>query len=260
MKSLVWVLALAAVSCGTPVQNAIQFEEGLSAKTYAYKDVSGEYECTREIKKSKAKLATRTSLISAAGRGNKLVEKTFVLSEIGSVRINRGRATAIRPMLSQHTTWLEGKRYFSQMKLNPASKKLDVLMQSPEGKWNGKQSLSLPKGRIFCFYSQLPECLLISGLLDQVSREKKTPNFYVVWDSYPYHQEHFNGLGQSAFAYARLVLEKRGKSSMHYNVELSDQVLSLHFTDKGNFVRQFWTSQGISLIPPSEAEDSVEKL
>jgi len=260
MKLLLLSL-LVLSACANPEMSHKVFEDGTKATTYVYRDVSGEFECAREIRKNKSKLATRTRLMSSAGRGNKLVEKTFALSEVGSVKTGKGRITAIRPSLAQHTVWLEGKRYFSQMKLLPKERKLNVIMQSPEAKWNGTQNLNLPKGRIFCFYSQLPECLLLSGLLNKVATGKDPrASFYLVWDSYPYHQEHFNGLTESPFSSARVLLEKRNKGSNYYNVELADQVLGLHYTKAGEFIRMFWTSQGISVVPPGEANLNAEQL
>ena len=259
MKILFLISCVLLTACATGSKNPLM-QDGKTAKTYLYRDVSGEFECAREVKKDKSKLATRTRLMST-GRGEKLVEKTFALSELGSVKTGKGRVTAIRPSLAQHTVWLEGKKYFSQLKLISATKQLNVIMQSPEVKWNGQKNLSLPKGSIFCFYSQLPECLYLSGLLNKVNAQKNArTNFIVVWDSYPYHQEHFNGLSDSPFASARVVLEKRGKNSTQYNVELADQVLGMHFRNNGEFLRMFWTTQGISILPPGEVEESLESL
>lgn len=252
---------IGVAGCSSRSRNAMKFQDGTVARTYVYRDISGEFECAREVRKNKSKLATRTRLMSFAGRGEKLLEKTFALSEMGTIKTSQGRVLAIRPTLSQHSVWLEGKKYFSQLKLMPKEHKMSVIMQSPEEKWNGKKELKLPRGRIFCFYSQLPECLLLAGFIQDVESGKNPrPKFYVVWDSYPYQQEHFNGLSESAFASARLVLEKRNKSSTFFNVELADQVIGLHFSKDGEFIRMFWTTQGISMIPPGEANDSAEKL
>lgn len=254
LLSLLWLLG-----CATAPQNPL-LEEGKSSKSYVYRDVSGEFELAREIKKDRSKIASRSSILARNG-GEKLLEKTFALSQVGTIKTKNGRVNAIRPNLAQHTVWLEGKKYFSQLKLDLSTRKLNVIMQSPEPKWNGKKNLSLPRGQIFCFYSQLPECLYLSGLLAKVNAEKGArTNFYILWDSYPYHQEHFSGLGESPFASARVVLEKRQKNSTQYNVETADQVLGLHFTKTGEFIRMFWTSQGISVFPPGEAEESLESL
>lgn len=225
-----------------------------SAKTFAYQDIGGEFEQNREIRYEKKRLATRTQIMSATNSGERMLEKTFAVASYGSVKTKKGRLAAMRPLLSQHTVWLEGKKYFSQLKLDPVSKKMLVIMQSPETKWNGKQSLKVPSGTIFCFYSQLPECLAVSGLLAEVkSKAQPRANFHLIWDSYPYHQEHFTGLSASAFAAARLTLEKTESNRTRFDVEVEGQTLSLHFSKSGEFARMFWTTQGISLVPPGEA-------
>jgi hypothetical protein len=182
------------------------------------------------------------------------LEKTFVLSKLGSVKTKAGRVVAVRPELSQHTVWLEGKMYFSQLKLNAKKKVLEVLMQSPEPNWNGTKEIRLPRGQIFCFYSQLPDCLVASGLLEKADTSQRRPRFIMVWDSWPYHQEHFSGLKSSAFVTATLGAEGNGR----YVVEFFGQSIALHFSKDHSFARLLWTAQGISILPPGEMQDSQE--
>lgn len=257
MRAWAMLLLFCLVSCSSGTLSSSSLHDGTTAQTYVYRDESGEFECAREVRKDHAKMATRTRLLSPSNSGERTLEKTFALSEMGSVKNGKGRATAVRPMLAQHTVWLEGKKYFSQLKLLPKEHKLNVIMQSPEEKWNGQKNLNVPSGRIFCFYSQLPECLLLSGLLEKV-RDGADPRatFYVVWDSYPYHQEHFSGLDDSPFTAARLVLEKVTSTGAHFNVEMAGQMVGLHFSKKGEFRRMFWTAQGISVMPPGEANNT----
>jgi hypothetical protein len=240
--------------CASSPWDQGELKQPRSATTFAYQDVSGEFEQNREILFEKNRLATRTQLMSSTNSGERMLEKTFALSGYGSVKTKKGRVAAMRPMLSQHTVWLEGKKYFSQLKLDPAKKSMNVIMQSPESKWNGSKSIKVPRGTVFCFYSQLPECLAISGLLSEV-KTKRQPraNFHLVWDSYPYHQEHFTGLPAGAFSAARLTLEKSEANRTRFDVEVEGQTLSLHFSKSGEFARMFWTTQGISLLPPGEA-------
>jgi hypothetical protein len=225
-----------------------------SATTFTYQDVGGEFEQNREIRFEKKRLATRTQIMSPTNSGERMLEKTFAVSSYGSVKTKQGRVPAMRPLLSQHTVWLEGKKYFSQLKLDPVTKRMRVIMQSPETKWTGSKDIRVPKGTVFCFFSQLPECLAISGLLNEVKTKRRPrATFHLVWDSYPYHQEHFSGLPATAFSVARLTLEKAEALRTRFDVEVEGQTLSLHFSKSGEFARMFWTTQGISLLPPGEA-------
>ncbi|MFP5459123.1 MAG: hypothetical protein ACLGG7_10345 [Bacteriovoracia bacterium] len=256
LLALAWLLFI--VGCAAPGPAIDQAVTRNNAKTYAYRDVSGTFELSREVRLEKAKLATRVQIYNSTSSGEKLLEKTFAISAIGSVQTRAGRSLAIRPEHSQHTVWLEGKKYFSQLKLNPRTKKLEALLESPESRWNGRKDIAVPKGRVFCFYSQLPECLVAGNMLALAKSSKGPLRFFVVWDSWPYHQEHFTGLGPAAFVRASLSLEGRQQGHTRYIVEINGQLLNLHFSKEGSFIRMFWTTQGISIMPPGEVEDNQE--
>lgn len=258
MKHLALLCLVLITSCATSNPAIDEAVVRNNAKAYAYRDVSGTFELSREVRLEKGKLATRVQIFNATNSGEKLLEKTFAISAIGSVQTRAGRSLAIRPEHSQHTVWLEGKRYFSQLKLNPRTRKLEALLESPESRWNGKKDIAVPKGRVFCFYSQLPECLVAANMLALSKASKGPLRFYVVWDSWPYHQEHFTGLGPAAFVRAALTLEGAQQGSTRYIVEINGQLLNLHFSKDGSFIRMFWTTQGISIMPPGEVEDNQE--
>lgn len=258
LRTLLWLGLITGCATTKPTINQAVIRN--NAKSYAYRDVSGTFELSREVRleKGKGKLATRVQIYSSTSSGDKLLEKTFAISAIGSVQTRAGRTLAIRPEHSQHTVWLEGKKYFSQLKLNPRTRKLEALLESPESRWNGRKDIAVPKGRVFCFYSQLPECLVAANMLAQAKASKGPLRFFVVWDSWPYHQEHFTGLGPAAFVRAALTLEGSQQGSTRYIVEINGQLLNLHFSKEGSFTRMFWTTQGISIMPPGEVEDNQE--
>jgi hypothetical protein len=251
------MLGLLLVSCSSGAKHAAILK-GNNAKLFAYRDVSGEFECSREVKFANGKLATRVQVLAETGGTERLLEKTFAVAAVGSVKSQGGRVAAIRPELSQHTVWLEGKKYFSQLKLNTRKRVLEAITDSPEAKWKGTRELKIPKGRIFCFYSQLPECLLLSDLLSTTQKGRRRASFILVWDSWPYHQEHFTGLKESPFVSASITAESERKADKRYSVEAAGQTISLHFSHDNKFVRMFWTAQGISLLPPGEKQESQE--
>jgi hypothetical protein len=227
-----------------------------NARVYLYRDESGDFEISREVKFVKGRLATRVQILTSAGGSEKLLEKSFAVSSVGSVKSRSGRSMAVRPELSQHTVWLDGKKYFSQLKLNTRSKSLEAITETPDSQGQKAKSARLPRGRIFCFYSQLPECLVLSGLLDVASSAGRRGSFIMVWDSWPFHQEHFSGLGPAAFAGANVTAEEISGAEKRYTVDVAGQSISLHFSENNTFLRLFWTAQGISVLPPSERSDN----
>jgi hypothetical protein len=245
-------------SCASPKINIDKTIKQNDGQVYGYRDVSGDFEFAREVKLKNNKIATRVKILSAGSEGETLLEKTFAMSSIGSVKTKKGRELAIRPIISQHTVWLEGKKYFSQMKTNPKKRSFEVLLDSPDEKWKGYREVRFPKGKIFCFYSQLPECLMSSGLLKSAKEKNNRLGFVLIWDSWPYHQEHFSGLGASPFSSAFVKMEKSDVSKQAYNVEVNSQTINLHFSKDFAFARMFWTAQGISILPPAELQDTQE--
>ncbi|MBY0516587.1 MAG: hypothetical protein K2P81_06760 [Bacteriovoracaceae bacterium] len=240
---------------------AINYEKTIKqndGQVYGYRDVSGDFEFAREVKLKNNKIATRVRILSPGSEGERLLEKTFAMSSVGSVKTKKGRELAIRPIISQHTVWLEGKKYFTQMKTNTKRKSFEVLLDSPDERWKGSKEVKFPKGKIFCFYSQLPECLLTGGLIKSAKDKNNRVAFVLIWDSWPYHQEHFSGLGASPFSSAFVRIEKSDVSKQAYNVEVSGQTINLHFSKDFAFVRMFWTAQGISILPPAELQDTQE--
>lgn len=254
----IFLLLLLACGCSTLVKRHVQYHlpEKPQSTVFTFKDVSGDFSYSREVAWRRPRLATRYQMTAPAKKG-KLLEKTFALSALGSVKGRNGkRQLAYRPLLSQHTVWLEGKKFFSQIKLIPKKRRIQVLMQSPEPKWNGVKEIRVPKGNVICFYSQLPECLIAAGLLERVRDGGAAKlSFVIIWDSYPYHQEHYTGLQSSPFAPASLSVEDPNRGGGRYSVEVAGQIINLHFSKNGEFARLFWTSQGISLVPPKEAID-----
>ena len=257
MKAL-WPWLLILASCTSTNERKAALLKDNNAQLYTYRDVSGEFEFAREVKFEKSQLATRVQMLAGAGGSDRLLEKTFAVSSVGSVKMRGGRATAVRPELSQHTVWLDGKKYFSQLKLNPKKRVLEAILESPDTRWQGRKEIKIPAGRIFCFYSQLPECLVMANLLTGSKSSSRRLSFILVWDSWPYHREHFTGLRESPFSRATVNAEGEKGKELRYNVEVSGQALSLHFTKDHSFVRMFWTTQGISLLPPGEGQISEE--
>ncbi len=229
-------------------------------KTFSYTDASGTYVYTRETRLLKNKLIARTQISSAVGSAQKILEKSVMVTELGSVKSSNGRVLVSRPFASEFNVWLEGKRYDSKMRLDPRTKSLLVDLVSPEEKWKGRESYPVPKGTLFCFFSQIPECLYHNLLLSRsVDRPEETFSFYVVWDSFPYIQEQFSGVGMKLFAPAVLKYEGEQKSILRFTVDVSGQSVLYHLTKSFDLVRMLWVAQGISILPPGEEQTSSDE-
>lgn len=228
-------------------------------KTFSYTDVSGSYRLIREVKHLDKKVVVRNQLINSSAGNAKVVEKSITVTELGSVKEKGKRLLAARPGASEFMVWLEGKRYQVNMKLVPEKKSLRISMESPETKWQGTKDYPVPKGRLFCFYSQLPECLFYAQLLETAhADEKEEFGFYVVWDNFPFVQEQLTGVGADLFSPATVKFDGEIKKRFRYIIEVDGQVILYHFTSSYELEKISWISQGITVVPPGEEVNDIE--
>jgi hypothetical protein len=226
--------------------------------TYSFTDVSGQYSLTRETKTVKNRLVTRAQLTSKDS--SKALEKSITVSQIGSIKGEKKSRSVVRPMASDFSVWLEGKKYSSFMRLNAGNKSMSLKLESPDAQWRGDSEVKFPPGKYFCFFSQIPECLYHNQYLQQAhSNPNAALDFYIVWDSYPYMQEQFTGLRINLFAPAILKFEGELKKRLLYMVEVEGQIILYHFSKSYDLVKMAWIAQGITVVPLGEETSNEDE-
>ena len=135
-------------------------------------DKHGQYLVRKErghLEKNK-KLVTKKQIFDLASGEKKVLEKSISISRRGGLK---GKTPILRPEISQYTVWFEGKKYFSELKLNTQKKGLDIRLESPEKQWNGTKTISLPdrKGN-YCFFEQIIECARTVNFIDMAIKKK----------------------------------------------------------------------------------------
>jgi hypothetical protein len=227
---------------------------------YLFVDGSGKFLFSREHRLLKNKLISRTQISSNQGSSHRILEKSVTVSQLGTIKNNNHRVLVMRPLGSDFTVWLEGKRYDSKMRLDIPNKKMVIELNSPEEKWKGKTSVPIPKGKQFCFFSQISDCLFHSLLLTKaLERKGDVLPFIVVWDGFPYIQDQYASIGAKLFSPATVKYEGEDKKVLRYLVELDGQSILYHFSKSFDLVRMFWIAQGVSIIPPSEDTTDTEE-
>jgi hypothetical protein len=207
---------------------------------FRYTDFSGVYSMKREIKLDQGKLISRVKIFS----GSKELESTVSVSKFG--KSSKSNNKYLLPSISQFKVWFNKKEYFSQIKIDRKTRKLEVLMKSPEKKWQGKEDFTLPKTSYICFFSQIPECLKSQNLLLKAARGDL--GLYIIWDNYPYQLEQFSEVPAKPFFYAKVKLDGYEKNIVKYTLDIGNQIISFHFDKNLKYNRMFWVSQGISSI------------
>lgn len=232
-----FLLILIISSCASKNRVALSNNK----EEFILKDRSGEFILQREVKLNRGEVATRITVVSPSN-STFASEKTISISKLGV----SGTSRILRPDISQHEIWYEKERYFSQLKTNIKTKSLDILMKSPEEKWKGEKSVPYPKGKIFCFFSQLPECVKFYGLLNP-DREVGY-SVIIIWDNYPYHNEAYLKLSNLPFQSAAFSFDGEYNDGLRYKLELSNQIIFYEFDVNRQFDKMYWIAQGITLI------------
>ncbi len=227
---------------------------------FSYTDLSGDFRYLREIKTIKKKIVTRTQILLPSAGADRIVEKSVTVSQKGSVRDGKSRMMVFRPVASEFTVWLEGKKYSSRMQIDPKTKAMRVTMDSPETKWQGRKDFPFPRGKLFCFYSQIPDCLYHNQILPKAfANKKETYDFFVIWDNYPYVQEQLNNVGKNLFSHATVKYDGEPKGRIRYIIEVEEQLLLYQFTKNFELTGSSWISQGINMVKPGEEVKTEEE-
>ncbi len=248
-KSLALISLFFLFSCAS---SDLKVHEG--KHIYSLSDVSGNFRLEREVKFKNNKLITRNQILNPAGGDSKVLEKSVTLSQFGTLKTKKGPLRVVRPLASEFVTWLEGKKYTSRMKVDLKTK--TMVVSSSEVK---EQIIPFPKGQQFCFFSQLPDCLNLSGILQRASENPKQGiGLTVIWDSFPFTPELYIGAGRNLFSTANFKHDGRIKNRIRYILEVDGQVILFHFAQDHKLAKMAWISQGLTIVPPGEEESGID--
>jgi len=222
-------------------------------QTFALTDVSGKYVLLRESKLKDNKLVTRQKISPAKAR--KSVEKSIVVSNLGTIQDGNKRLLVLMPFASEFEVWLEGKKLSSRMRIDTKEKSMNLESEGlgPDHQWYGSKSIKFPNSKYFCFYGQIPECLFQMGFLQQMkSFPDYKKEFIVIWDSFPFTQELYTGVGKNLFSLAEIKFLKEERNRLVYEVDLDGQLVLYYFSKSYDLAKIIWIAQGVTILPPGE--------
>ncbi len=190
---------------------------------------------------------------------NNILEQSVSISTLGTVK---KKSVILRPKISQYNVWFDGKKYYSELKINPAKKAIDVKMKSPESQWNGTKQIKFPSTKLMpCFFSQIIECAKVNGFIEKSSKKKSgTLNLLIVWEGYPYLNETFTDFPTDLFSDGELEYDGKTKESeRRFNLRVAGQSIFYILDEKDNMKKMFWVSQGISMVNKASSKESKAK-
>lgn len=238
-------------------KEALRKELSHSEEKYSYVDKNGKYivRTGSGLNKKTNSFIVKRSLELPGEDKSKILETSVTISELGSVK----KINILRPKISQYNVWFDGKKYFSEIKMNPKKKALDLRMKSPESQWNGTKQFKLPSTKaLYCFYSQVIECARTTGFLaEAIKKESGDLSFYLIWEGYPFLNETFTGVPSQIFSKAQLEYDGVTKENeRRFNLKVAGQSI-FYITDSNlQLKKMFWVAQGISMIRSSSGESS----
>jgi len=228
----------------------VEPSERLSAEQNLYdlKDKSGEYELSRKtgFESKQSVFVTKYMVYDSKNKKNTL-EKSVALSEVGAL----GKLSVLRPKVSQYTVWFEGKKFFSQMRVLPQERKVEIKLESPETQYQGTYKIDIPKMEgLFCFYSQLIECIAATGFIEKATSDQRGEvNLHILWDNYPYFSEQYTDVAKEAITPASFAFDgKTDEGEMRFSFSFGEQSIYYLLDKKNKLKKVFWISQSYSLI------------
>jgi len=255
------IFVLVLCSCSS-TKKAAEIKKDLThaPEKYSYTDKNGQFlvRLSSGFNKKTNSFFTKRSLEIPEKDTDNLLETSVTLSDLGSVK----KKNILRPKLSQYNVWFDGKKYFSELKMNQAKKAIDVRMVSPESQWNGVKQIKLPSTKaLYCFFSQVIECAKTTGFLaDSAKKEEGTLYFYLIWEGYPYLNETFTNVPSQLFSKAQLEYDGTTKENeRRFNLKVAGQSIFYVVDEKFQMKKMFWVSQGISMVSSSAKKSSSER-
>lgn len=245
-------------SCAGVKNNNLKKELVREEESFNYTDKNGTFKVllSSGFNKKENTFFTKRSLEIPNKDSDNVLEQSIVLSDLGTLKKTK---TILRPKISQYSVWFDGKKYFSELKLNPVKKAIDLKMVSPESQWNGTKQIKLPSSKaLYCFFSQVIECAKTVGFLTAaIKKESGSMNFYVIWEGYPYLNETFSDFPSELFSSAQLEYDgKINEDARRFSLKVAGQSI-FYIVDKNEQMKKMlWVSQGISMISRTSLKSS----
>lgn len=242
-------LALLA-SCSSNKGTSLKKELVRDEERFTYTDKNGTYliKLSSGFNKKENTLVTKRSLEIPGKESDNILEQSIVLSDLG---VLKKKKTILRPKISQYSVWFDGKKYFSELKMNLSKKAIDIKMVSPESQWNGTKQIKIPNSKsLYCFFSQVIECAKTTGFISQaITKETGSMNFYVLWEGYPFLNETFTDFPLELFSKAQLEYDGKTKEDeRRFNLKVAGQSIFFLVDKNEQMKKMFWVSQGISMV------------
>jgi hypothetical protein len=223
-----------------------------SVEKYFLLDKSGQFKIDRKVdmKLSEKKIMTHFSILN---NKSETIEKSITISQI--VKNNKGMRI-LRPEISQYTVWLENKKYLSQIEFDWNKKTIKEVTKDGNGPEVKKSFPIKISDEIYCFYSQLVECVNTFGFFEAATEEKVgSLNVNIIWDGHPYFFEQYTGFSGNIVSKGQLSFDGEVENAFRFNLEVENQILFYIINKKFGLDKIFWVGQGLTISKNASDSD-----
>jgi hypothetical protein len=179
---------------------------------------------------------------------DKVIEQSIVMSTPGALKKS---IPLLRPFRSQYTIWFEGKKYFTETRLDAGKRGMVLKFNSPDKEWNGEKFVELPKGTgAFCYFSQLIECVRFSTFVDQaIEKTSGEMNLNIIWEGYPFFHQQYPDMTEELVSAATFSYDGKNENGEYrFSLKFQGQTIFYLLDDKLSLTKMLWVSQGLSQI------------
>ncbi len=233
-----YILCLIYIGCA---QHSLQKLDG--EDVYSYVEENKTYKLLKKVLSNKRKNVVTTKKLFSLSSKKLPLEKAILVSQKGKLIGEKEHYNFLFPKISQYTTWLDGKKFFTQLKIRENELSFIIL----ENKKKKKIKHKLKNLRGLCFFDQLVECIKFSNFLFE-SRKRRSGQMRLnlVINSYPFFHLQYKYMPNTPVISSVLNYDKlKDNGHISYSLEISGQTIVLEFDKNNNLVKKYWVVQGV---------------
>lgn len=253
------LLIILMTACSSQVSRSKK-QLDLGMNKYIYADKNGSFAVSRQVgfQKGDDKLFVKRQMEIENRDRNNILEQSVVYSNPGYLK---GKTAILRPEEAQYSVWFEGKKYSSHIKISPKNKGYELKTFGPDSRDKQSKIVPVPKTKkLFCFFSQVTECLAFSGFIKKaIETQSGSARFMLIWDGYPYFQEAYNDIPVEMFSNAELNFDgKINEDEFRFNLVVGNQSIFYVLGKSGELKKMFWIAQGVSMVRKDLQDETNE--
>jgi hypothetical protein len=212
--------------------------------TYAFQDTTGSYFYDRELTLRKKRVFFEGDIKN--NQNSKSIEKTKIITDIKINKSGRILNKKMEPVISQYSTWFDGKEYRSQIEIKENGQ-VELILAEKFEDHTEKSQYSYDSNNKNCFFSMIPECLKFWNVFDKLKNNQDKMSFNIIWENYPFNKKIYSNGPRKLISNAYVVFESVQNDRYIYSVVVDEKNMSYQFDRLKRFIAFFWVSEGLSL-------------